>query len=97
MNSAIPWISKRRRVNEPLHPQLTIKIARRNLVWHVILTGLFSTQIAWGLAYETRWWAPLTVPLVIFNVGYFIGSVVQRQKIVIVRLRQGRIAEGHAK
>jgi len=77
-------------VNEPLHPQLTVRFARRNLVWHLVLTGLFSSQVAWALVSEGRWWRPLTVPLVIFCIGYFAGSLVQRQKIAIVRLRQNR-------
>lgn len=84
------WVSQRRPANEPLHSQRTLNIARRNLVWHLILTGLFSFQIAWAVASPGRWWGPFTAPLVIFSIGYFAGSLVQREKIAIARLRQNR-------
>lgn len=77
-------------MNEPYHRELTVQIARRNLFWHILLTGLFVTQIAWGLVSEGAWWRPLTVPLVIPCIGYFAGSLVQRQKMAIVYLRQQR-------
>lgn len=84
------WISRRRNGDEPYDPKLTVQTARTNLLWHLLLTGLFSTQIAWALVSEGSWWRPLAVPLVVFCIGYFAGSLVQRQKIAIVRLRQGR-------
>jgi hypothetical protein len=60
-----------------------------------MLTGVFSSQLAWALASKGAWWRPLTLPLVMFSAGYFLGSLVQRQKIAVLRLRlqkaQGRI------
>jgi hypothetical protein len=89
-------ITRRRSVNEPYHVELTVKIARRNLVWHLFLTGLFCSQIAWAVLSEGRWWRPFTIPLAIFCIGYFAGSLVQRQKIAIVRARRNRASHAQA-
>lgn len=85
-------ITRRRNVAEPYHEQLTVRIARRNLWWHLLLTGLFTSQIAWAWAAQGSWWRPLAVPLVIFCIAYLAGSLVQRQKIAIVQQRRRRSA-----
>lgn len=90
------WVSQREPANEPLDSQRTVRIARRNLVWHLILTGLFCFQIGWAVASPGRWWRPLTTPLVVFCIGYFAGSLVQRQKVAIVRLREDRVSGSSA-
>jgi hypothetical protein len=89
------WITKRRVVSESLHPTATLRKARRYILWHIVLTSLFSTQLAWALAMEGVWWRPLSLPLVIFSAGYVLGSLVQRQKIAVLRLRR-RKAQGRA-
>jgi hypothetical protein len=63
--------------------------ARRNLAWHLVLTGLFAFQLAVGAARPEAWWRPLAVLLVAPSAAYFLGSLVQRHKIAIVRTRQG--------
>ena len=90
------WITRRRSVNEPFHVQLTVEMARRNLMWHLLLTGLFCSQIAWALLSGGSWWRPLTVPLAVFCIGYFAGSLVQRQKIAIAYARQSQAIHVHA-
>jgi hypothetical protein len=92
------WISTRRRVNEPLDPHLTPALAQRNLLWHLVLNALFSGQIAGALFSTQTIWRPLAPVLVLPCLAYLAGSVVQRQKIAIVRSHQlggARSAEAH--
>ena len=51
------------------------------------MTGLFCTQLAWAVASEGSWWRVLTPSLAVFSIAYLAGSLVQRQKIAIARLR----------
>ncbi len=82
------WITKRRGVQEPLNTRGTVQIARRNLLWHLTLTFLFFTQLGIAAGSAGSWWRPLAPVLVIPCVAYFAGSIVQRQKIAVVRLRE---------
>jgi len=82
------WITKRRGVHEPLEEERTVQIARKNIVWHLVLTVVFFTQIASALVSEGSWWRPLAVILVIPCLAYFVGSLVQRQKIAIIETRK---------
>ena len=90
VSSVRRWITKRRNVKEPLHPELTLKTAKVNLKWHIMMTGLFSMQLAWAAASRGAWWRPLAFLVFFFSVAYFVGSVVQRQKIAILVLRNRR-------
>ena len=84
------WITKRRKPGESRHPAETLEKARSNLKWHILLTALFCMQLAMAVASkESRWW-PFTLPLFVFSLAYFVGSVVQRQKIAITILRGKR-------
>jgi len=82
------WITKRRKVNQPLEEERTAQIARKNIVWHLVLTTVFFTQIASAIVSEGSWWRPLAVILIIPCLAYFAGSMVQRQKIAIIQLRR---------
>jgi hypothetical protein len=84
------WITRRRNVNQPLHGVRTLVIAKTNLWWHLILTALFFGLIARAALDESCWWRPLAVVMAIPAVAYFLGSLMQRQKIAIIELRQGR-------
>ncbi|GEM_PF-3311321 len=88
------WITKRRNENEPLHPELTLKTAKVNLKWHIMMTGLFCMQLAWAVLSSGVWWRPLVFFVFVFSLGYFVGSVVQRQKIAILVLRRRRSTIG---
>jgi hypothetical protein len=81
------WITKRRRVNQPLHNVSTMDIARTNLRWHLILTFLFFGLLARGLWAGSEWWSALAGLLIVPSLAYFVGSLVQRQKIAILHLR----------
>jgi hypothetical protein len=69
-------------------------MAKVNLKWHIMMTGLFCMQLAWGAASRGSWWRPLTFFVFVFSVAYFVGSVVQRQKIAILVLRRRRNSAG---
>jgi len=79
------WLTRKRRVDEPLEPQITRRIARRNLLWHLVLTGLFASQLLAAAHSEGRWWRPLAAPLIVPCIAYFAGSLVQRQKLALLR------------
>ena len=84
------WLTRSRHVREPLHPDRTVRIARRNLQWHIVLTALFSFQLGVAAAAKDAWWRPLALLLVVPCVAYMLGSLVQRQKVAIIGLRTGR-------
>jgi hypothetical protein len=84
------WITGRRSSGEIYHRSETLEKARNNLKWHILLTVLFCMQLAMAVVVKDSWWRPLTLPLFIFSLAYFVGSVVQRQKIAITILRKKR-------
>ena len=77
MNVA-PMDTKKRKVNQPLEEKRTVQIGRKSLLWHLILSFVFSTQIACAIGSEGSWWRPLAIILVVPSVAYFAGSLVQR-------------------
>ena len=81
------WITRRRKVNQPLVPVTTLKIARDNLRWHLILTLLFCGLVARAFTIENFWLRVLASLLVLPSIAYLGGSLVQRQKIAILHLR----------
>lgn len=81
------WITRRRHVDEPLDRVSTPQIARRNLLWHLVLTVVFSTQLARAAASPQLWWRPLAPLFMLPSVAYFAGSIVQRQKLAVLHLR----------
>ena len=85
------WLTHRRNLFEPLDPVSTPKVARKNLLWHLVLTTLFSTQLAIAAASEHAWWRPLAALLVLPSAAYFVGSLVQRQKVAILHSRSARV------
>ncbi len=82
------WLTRSRHVAQPLDPIVTTDIARRNLRWHLFFTSLFCVQMAVAAVSEDRWWRPLAPLLVLPCIAYFAGSMVQRQKMVIVYFRR---------
>jgi hypothetical protein len=84
------WITKRRSVNQPLQGVRTLLIARTNLRWHLILTAVFVGLIARAALDESCWWRPIAILMTIPAVAYFLGSLMQRQKIAIIELRTRR-------
>ncbi len=81
------WLTRRRGLTEPLNPASTPQVARKNLLWHLVLTVLFSTQLAIAAASVGAWWRPLAALLFLPSVAYFVGSLVQRQKVAILHSR----------
>jgi hypothetical protein len=87
------WITKKRNVRQPLEAKRTVQLAQKNLLWHLILTLVFFSLFARALGSESTWWRPVTTVLIIPCLAYFAGSMVQRQKIVIIQLRK-RLTHG---
>jgi hypothetical protein len=90
------WLTERRKVQEPLEHYRTVKIARHNLRWHLILTAVFIILIALPLVSVETWWRPAAPFLMIPGCAYFIGSLVQRQKIAIIIHRKNRLSRSPA-
>jgi hypothetical protein len=82
------WVTKRRSVNQPLDEKRTVEIARKNLLWHLVLTFTFATQIARSVESGDLWWCIFGGLLILPCLAYFAGSPVQRQKIAIIQLRK---------
>lgn len=85
------WLSRKRHAVEALDPLVTLGMAHRNLLWHLFFTGFFSLQLGVATASNGTWWQPLAVLLIVPCVAYFVGSLVQRQKVLVLRLRSSRL------
>ena len=91
------WITRRRRVTDRLHATDTTRGARRNLLWHLCLTGVFAFLAGGAVAKpDDIWSGVLALLLVAPGVAYLVGSLVQRQKIAtIAERRRTRRCSGH--
>jgi hypothetical protein len=85
------WITKRRTVNEPLKEGKTVDRVRRNLLWHLILTFVFITEITISLYPMNIWLSPFALFFTASSLAYLLGSIVQRQKIAIIENRNNRL------
>jgi hypothetical protein len=85
------WMTRRRNVKQPLHSVQTPNDARTNLLWHLVLTCLFCGIVARALMLDSWWVRALASLLTIPSIAYLLGSVVQRQKIAIVKVRFGLV------
>ncbi len=89
------WITRTRRVDQPLHNVQTLGIARTNLRWHLIFTCLFCVLVARAFTLD-RWWLRLAASLLtIPSIAYALGSLVQRQKIAVMIVRSGLVHDKH--
>ena len=82
-------LTRRRNPGQRHRDGNTIAVARANIVWHVFLGLLLASLI---LHPQLRAW-PLRAAryaLVAGCVAYFLGSIVQRQKIVIAANERSR-------
>jgi hypothetical protein len=64
-----------------------IQISKKNIIWHILLTFSFSLLMLQGqLANNVL--GLFSNVLLIPILGYFIGSIIQRQKIVLITNRK---------
>ena len=83
------WITRTRRVKQPLHNVETLRAARTSLRWHLLLTCLFCALVARALTLDSWWLRFLASLLTIPAIAYVLGSLVQRQKIAVMKVRSG--------
>ena len=90
------WITRRRKVIQPLRRESTLKIARDNLRWHLVLTILFCGLTGRAVMADNILFRLLASLLLIPSIAYLGGSLVQRQKIAVLgcRARSGRVKHG---
>jgi hypothetical protein len=81
------WITRLRDPDQPLDPSVTMTIARRILLWHLGLTLLGASQAAYAACTPNSWWRPLAAIWIVPGTAYFLGSIVQRQKLAILKFR----------
>jgi hypothetical protein len=83
------WITARRNPGHQHRDGRTIRVATTNIRWHVVLGLVFASLI---LHPQLRAWPLRAVRYALLAgcVAYFIGSVVQRQKIVIAANERSR-------
>lgn len=84
-------LSRKRHAVEAFDPLVTLGMARRNLLWHLFFTGFFSLQLGVARVSNGTWWQPLAVLLIVPCAAYFVGSLIQRKKVVVLRLRSSRL------
>ena len=85
------WITKRRNVNEPLKEGKTVDRARKNLLWHLVLTFVFITEINISQYPMNIWLRPFAPFFTVASLAYLLGNVAQRQKIAIIEIRKNRL------
>lgn len=81
------WISRRRHPGYKHRDGRTPEVARTNILWHLALSVILS----WLIFHPMIRTGPLRLCrylLVLACVAYFIGSLVQRQKIVIATMQR---------
>ncbi len=67
-----------------------VQISRRNIKWHILLTFVFTSLILQGQLVNNVL-GLLSHLLLIPILGYFIGSIIQRQKIVLITNRKKEV------
>jgi hypothetical protein len=87
IQQARKWITRRRKLIQPLAPDRTVKIARDNLRWHLILAFLFCGLTGRAVVADNILLRLLGSLLLIPSIAYLAGSLVQRQKIAILSCR----------
>ena len=82
------WITRRRNPGYRHHEGRTAEISRRNIVWHAAL-GLILGSLILHPMWRTGPFRAVRYALFVACVAYFVGSLVQRQKIVTANLEKG--------
>ena len=82
-------LTRRLRRAEPLAHDETVRTARRNIWWHVALTGALMIQGFGALADGPVWRWALGVVSAIPALAWLAGSLVQRQKMALIVSRHG--------
>jgi hypothetical protein len=79
------WVTKNKteRWNLKKNEYSLIEISRKNIVWHLILTFIFSFLML-RAQYTNNILQPISHFLLVPILAYFLGSIIQRQKIVIL-------------
>jgi hypothetical protein len=72
--------------------QNVVERARKNIAWHGILTFTFFFLMARAQFIDNLFIQYASQLLLIPSIGYFLGSIIQRQKLVIVSIRKQEIS-----
>lgn len=76
-------ITHYRKINQPLSFQ-TYKIAKQNIIWHIILTVILSIQCVNAISNISSFNLIIAILSPIASLAWCIGSIVQRQKMLIL-------------
>jgi len=87
------WLTRNRGSRVERNQDRVVATARRNILWHVVLTATMALIALHPAVVALQWRAVVYGFLVAGSLAYLAGSIVQRQKIAVVT---GRIAKsGH--
>ncbi|MBV8517818.1 MAG: hypothetical protein JO197_10505 [Acidobacteria bacterium] len=82
-------ITRRRDPRQPHREGRTLAVARRNIVWHLVLSGVFTAEMLQPFLVRVPFHLA-AVALLCGCVAYLTGSILQRQKIVVARNERAR-------
>ena len=84
------WVTKRNteKSNTNNYDKSLLDRSRKNIVWHITITFVFTFFIFRAHYFNNEIIQYLSFLLFLPILTYFIGTIVQRQKIVILKLRK---------
>ena len=86
------WVTKNETEKRKLRrgDYYLIEVSRKNIIWHLIITFLFSF-IMLRAQYTNSILQTISHILLIPIFAYFLGSIIQRQKIIILKNREKKL------
>ncbi len=83
------WVTKKNteKSNKNKDEKSLLERSRSNIIWHVVITLLFIFLIIRAHSVENEIIQYISLVLLIPILAYFIGSLIQRQKMVILKIR----------
>jgi len=70
-----------------------VERARKNIAWHGVLTFTFLFLMVRAQFIDNLFIQYASLLLSLPSIGYFLGSIIQRQKLVIILIRKKTIAQ----
>lgn len=77
------YVTRYRKVNQPLSSE-TYGIAKKNIIWHILLTILMVIQCLTAIRKPSEFYILIAVLSTIPSMFWFVGSIIQRQKMNII-------------
>jgi hypothetical protein len=82
------WLTRARGAGEGHGREQIVAVAKRNILWHLVLTFVIALLVLHPTLTSLRYRGAVYAFAVAGCLAYVAGSVVQRQKIVVLANRQ---------